>query len=197
MRQGLRLGRGLRIGVAVAAAAGLIAAAVAAVPAAAAPAASGPVRWSMEIKDSTSKTPAQDIEIESWSWGAANPVSLGSAGSGAGSGKVAFQPFSITRQIDASSPQLFSDVASGKHLTEVDVVGVRQGPQGAATPFMTLALKDVLVTSIDWSAGNGGDQPKEELTLAFARVQVTAGDTTSTTNPPSTASWDLTTNTSQ
>jgi type VI protein secretion system component Hcp len=35
-------------------------------------------------------------------------LSLGSQSSGAGAGKVAFNPFSITRKVDKASPTLFS-----------------------------------------------------------------------------------------
>ena len=194
MLQGARLGRGFRIGAAVAVAAGLIAAAALAVPAAAAPVAAGPVHWYLEINPSASTSPPTDIEIESWSWGATNPTTIGSQAGGAGAGKVSFNPFSITRKIDVSSPSFFEDVASGKHFTEIDVVGMQQG-----APFMKLALHDALFSSINWSAGNGGgeENPKEELALNFASVQVTVGDATSTANPGTTASWDITTNAGQ
>jgi type VI secretion system secreted protein Hcp len=82
------------------------------------------------------------IEIFSFSFGASNPTSVGT-GTGSGAGKVSLSDFSITKQLDASSPQLFQKVVTG-----------------AVIPTVTLLIKSV-------ESANG-----EEVTIVFTDVLI-------------------------
>ena len=58
-----------------------------------------------------------EIELHHFSWGAANPTTVGK-GSGMAAGKVALSDFSISKVTDKSSPTLFLNCCSGKHYSE-------------------------------------------------------------------------------
>jgi type VI protein secretion system component Hcp len=55
----------------------------------------------------TNVPPGPDAEIAASDWSAVSGGTIGSQSSGAGAGKITFNPFSITRKIDQSSPVFF------------------------------------------------------------------------------------------
>ena len=57
--------------------------------------------------ESTDSKHKDEIEIESFSWGATQPGSF-STGGGGGAGKVSFQDIHFTQKYDKSSPVLAS-----------------------------------------------------------------------------------------
>src|ERR1700674_2983251 len=67
------------------------------------------------------------FEIYSFSWGASNPVTIGSASGGAGAGKVSISSFNIMKRTDSASPALFLNCAKGQHFTEGHVVMRKAG----------------------------------------------------------------------
>ena len=126
------------------------------------------------------------IEVESWSWGASNPSSVGSGG--LGSGKVSVQDLNFTRKVDAASPTLFLRCASGQHIKSAKLF-VRKS--GGGDEYLTYTFTDCLVSSFEDKGGGGGEAPTEEIALAFRRIQMeyrtAAGKVVS-------AGWDLATN---
>ena len=68
--------------------------------------------------ESTDEKMAGKIEIYSFSWGASNPVTVGSGTTGMGAGKVALSSFSIMKKTDKASPQLFLACCQGKHIAK-------------------------------------------------------------------------------
>ncbi len=78
-------------------------------------------------------------------------LNIGSQSSGAGAGKVTFNPFSITRKVDASSPSLFQMACSGRPFKSV---AVRVGKA-------TYTFKLVAVKAINYSASS--DAPNETI----------------------------------
>src|SRR5688572_15360328 len=69
---------------------------------------------SAQVKDTT--------DVYSFSWGAENSTTIGSATGGAGTGKVAFNNLKITKKIDVASPALFQRLASGQHIKSIELV---------------------------------------------------------------------------
>ena len=53
------------------------------------------------------------FEIEDYSFDIEQTLNIGSQSSGAGAGKVTFNPFSITRKVDISSPSFFQMACAG------------------------------------------------------------------------------------
>ncbi len=147
-----------------------------------------------ETKDSTYS--AKDaFEIYSFSWGASNPVTIGSATTGVGSGKVSISSFNVMKKTDNASPQLFQACCSGTHYPQATVVLRKAG--GKQVVYLEYDFKEVFVESVQWSGSSGGDDtPTESVSFAFGHVDVKytpqkADGTQGTANP---ASWDLTKN---
>lgn len=147
-----------------------------------------------ETTDNTFKD-KKAFEIYSFSWGASNPVTIGSATTGMGAGKVSISSFNIMKKTDNSSPQLFQACCSGTHYPEATVVMRKAG--GKQYQFIKYDFKEVMVESVQWSGSSGGDDtPSESVSFAFGHVDVTytpqkPDGTEGTANP---ASWDLTKN---
>jgi type VI secretion system secreted protein Hcp len=128
------------------------------------------------------------IPILSYSVGASNPSTIGSAGGGAGAGKVSFSSLNLIKAVDANSPGFFTAVATGQHIAEATFTA-QVGKNAASSPTMTFKLENVFVESVQQSGGGGA--ASESLSLRFGKVTFTFTDASGTT----TGSWDLTTNT--
>ena len=137
--------------------------------------------------ESTSKGHEKWIDIEAFSWGASNPVTIGSGGVGVG--KVNFSDFSFTKLVDASSPALFLSMAGGKHIDEALFDVVKTG--GDPLTFLKYKFSDVFISS--YSIGAGGDIPTENISFAFSKIEMTYTPLGADGKPGSaiTAFWDV------
>jgi type VI secretion system secreted protein Hcp len=124
-----------------------------------------------ETTDATYKA-KNAFEIYSFSWGASNPVMIGSASGGGGAGKVSLSSFNIMKKTDSASPNLFTNCAKGQHFTSANVVLRKAG--GTALEYLKYDFEEVFVESIQWSGSSGGDDtPSESVSFAFAKVSIT------------------------
>jgi len=126
------------------------------------------------FSDAVSKgSPAQPklFEIEDFSFDIEQTLNIGSQSTGAGAGKVTFNPFSITRKIDLSSPTLFSMACSGTPFEEV-ALGLRKSSGGTVTGriYLVFRFKLVAVKTISWSYDD--ESPKETVTFEYGGLQV-------------------------
>jgi type VI secretion system secreted protein Hcp len=114
------------------------------------------------------------FEIEDFSFDIEQTLNIGSQSTGAGAGKVTFNPFSITRKIDRSSPELFESACSGTPYETVGL-GLRKGAGGGASGIMFLVFmfKLVAVKTIGWSYDD--ESPKETVTFEYGGLQVHYG----------------------
>jgi hypothetical protein len=92
---------------------------------------------------------------------------IGSQSSGSGAGKVTFNPFSITRKIDKSSPILAKACAAGKHYTHAMLTIRKAG--GTQKEDLEYKLTDALISS--YGVSSGGDHPTESLSLNFTKIE--------------------------
>ncbi|TVP73637.1 MAG: type VI secretion system tube protein Hcp [Gemmatimonadales bacterium] len=121
--------------------------------------------------ESTRKGFEKMIEIESFSFGARNPTSIGSGGGG-GAGKVSLSNFNVTKKSDAASPALFQACCSGKHFPKAEITLHKAGGE-EALPYLTYSFEKVFIESIDWGgAGGSDDRPSEQVSLAFGKVEI-------------------------
>ena len=58
------------------------------------------------------------IELDSFSFGASNPVSIGTGSTGAGAGKASLSSFNVMKRTDSSSPVLFQKCCMGQHFAK-------------------------------------------------------------------------------
>ena len=75
-----------------------------------------------ESKDDAHK---ETIEIASWSLGASNPTSVGSAGMSAG--KVSYSDLSVMISLEKASVELLSRVSTGKVIKKAVLYGRKAG----------------------------------------------------------------------
>jgi type VI secretion system secreted protein Hcp len=115
------------------------------------------------------------FEIYSFSLGASNPTSIGSASGGASSGKVSFSDFNVMKKTDKGSPKLLQTCCSGGHFGKVTVALRKSGQDKAKAgeSFLVYEFHKVFVSSVQWSASAGGDDvPTESLSLAFGAFKI-------------------------
>lgn len=120
-------------------------------------------------------TPATGwMEIFSFSWGATNPTTVGTAGKGLSAGKVSLSSFNIMKKSDDASPKLFEACCGGTHFAKASVVMRKAtGTDGGQKEFLRYDFDDVMVESVQWSGSSGGDDtPTESVSLAFGKVTV-------------------------
>lgn len=118
----------------------------------------------------------QVFEVEDYSFDIEQTLNIGSQSSGAGAGKVSFNPFSITRKIDKASPIFFQYACSGTAFQQVSL-GIRkavgQAGGGGLTSgmmFLRFDFKLVAVKTISWS--HDDESPKETVTFEYGGLQV-------------------------
>jgi type VI secretion system secreted protein Hcp len=88
------------------------------------------------------------------------------AQSGMATGKRMHKPFTITKEIDASSPMLKQAAAKGNVLGDVTIVFEGAGP-GTAKTAQKIVLTDAMVTGIQMVGKS------EQITLDYQKIEVT------------------------
>lgn len=111
------------------------------------------------------------FEIEDFSFDIEQTLNIGSQSTGAGAGKVTFNPFSITRKIDRFSPVLFEKACSGTPFKSV-VLGLRKSAGGntSGVVYLVFRFKLVAAKTISWSYDD--ESPKETVTFEYGGLQV-------------------------
>src|SRR3972149_11880147 len=119
--------------------------------------------------ESKDKAHPNEIQLESWSFGASQSGSM-AMGGGGGAGKVSLHDFSVTKHIDKSSPKLFEALVTGKHLKDATFVIRKAG--GEPLEYLKITLTDVLVSSYSTGGASGDDRPMESVSFNFAQIKM-------------------------
>jgi len=124
-----------------------------------------------ELADPFKSNAGAVFEVESYSFDVEQVLNIGSQSTGAGAGKIAFNPFKITRKIDKSSPTLFANACSGTAFKQV-ILGLRKSGGGdtAGSFFLRFDFKLVAVKSINWSSDS--ESPTEDIEFEYGGLQV-------------------------
>ena len=147
------------------------------------------------IKGESSDSKHKDeIEIESFSWGATNSGSFAHApGAGGGTGKVSFQDIHLTKVVDKASVDLLLFCASGKHLKEANLTVRKAGED--QQEYYKVKLTDVLISSYQSGGSGGGSNliPTDQFSLNFAKIEFSYSpqDAKGKLASPSRSGWDL------
>jgi len=114
------------------------------------------------------------FEVEDYSFDIEQTLGIGSQSTGAGAGKVMFNPFSITRKVDKSSPIFFQNACSGKAFKSV-YLGMRKSAGNDATGvfFLVFQFKLVAVKTVGWA--HDDEAPKETVTFEYGGLLVKYG----------------------
>jgi type VI secretion system secreted protein Hcp len=117
----------------------------------------------------------QVFEVEDYSFDIEQQLNIGSQSTGAGAGKITFNPFSITRKIDKSSPLFFQMACAGTPFQTVYLclrksAGSAAGDQSSGLIFLRFDFKLVAIKTISWS--HDDESPKETMTFEYGGLQV-------------------------
>jgi type VI protein secretion system component Hcp len=108
-----------------------------------------------------------NFAVQSYSWGASNPVTFGGTGSSAG--KVSISSLNVTKAADACSPVLFDSVARGAFFKLLTLT--QRNTDGEA--ISVVALENVLVESWQVSGSTGQAGATESVSFAAQKFCVT------------------------
>jgi type VI secretion system secreted protein Hcp len=112
-----------------------------------------------------------EIDVQSWSWGEANPAPPSAPGGGVGgAGKVQMNDFNITASTSKASPNLMLACASGKHFKSAVLTARKAGK--AQAEFLTFSLSDILVSAYQIVGAEGEVVPMDSFSLNFSKIQV-------------------------
>jgi len=142
----------------------------------------------VQVDKSSESNIGQDItqgkvfEISDFNFDIEQALNIGSQSSGAGAGKVTFNPFTITRNTDRLSPKLFTMCCAGQHFKVVSLYLRRAGgsagganatgTQTSGTTFLRFDFALVAVKTISWSGSDGDEACKEEVAFEYGALQV-------------------------
>lgn len=118
-----------------------------------------------ETKDAT-YSKEQGMDILAWSWGLSQSGTF-HMGGGGGAGKASFQDISVTKWVDAASPNLISKCAKGEHFTDAKLIVRKAG--GKQIEYIVIKLSEVMVTSVSTGGSGGEDKLTENISLNFAK----------------------------
>jgi type VI secretion system secreted protein Hcp len=106
------------------------------------------------------------FEIEDYNFDIEQTLNIGSQSSGAGAGKVTFNPFSITRKIDCSSPTFFKMACAGTSFDTV-ALGLRKSAGGNTSGiiYLVYTFKLVAVKTVGWA--HDDESPKETVSFEY------------------------------
>lgn len=112
-------------------------------------------------------------------------------GGGRGSGKVEMSDVKIEKPVCKASSLLALACAIGQHLPEATITVRRAG--GAQEEYMTILLKENLITSYSISSVGGNEVPVETFTINFDQIEwtYTPQKADGTLDAPVKAGYDL------
>ena len=119
-----------------------------------------------ESKDSKH---ADEIELESFSWGETNAGSS-SGGGGGGTGRVAMQDFHFTMRINKASPLLFLYCASGEHIAKAVLTATKAGK--TQLDYLKWTFSDFVVSSYQTGGSTGDIIPMDQVSFNFSKIEV-------------------------
>jgi len=109
-----------------------------------------------------------NIDLDSWSWGASNQASLG--GKGLAAGKPSLMDFSCTFSLEAGSFQIVQNLTKGTHIATVTFTGRKTGGGGTPYNYLVITMTNCFVTSFTTGGGSTGTPPAS-LSIAYEKIQ--------------------------
>jgi type VI secretion system secreted protein Hcp len=144
--------------------------------------------------ESTDAKHPDEIEVESFSWGATQPGTF-STGGGGGAGKVSFQDLHFTSRVSVASPNLMIACASGQHIKVATLTVRKAGKE--QQEYYIIKLSDNLVSSYQSGGSEGANAlPVDQFSLNFAKIEFEykSQKPDGTLGAPVKGGWDLKTN---
>ena len=114
------------------------------------------------------------FEVTTFSFDVEQTINMSSQSSGAGAGKIAFNPFKVSRKIDKATPSLFQMACQGTAFKFVRL-GFRKaaGVNSSGLFFLRFDFKLVALKTISWS--HDDESPTEDLEFEYGGLQIVYG----------------------
>ena len=118
------------------------------------------------------KESPKPFDLQNWSFSISQDVNVGSASGGMGAGKVKFEQFAITKQIDKSSPLFFHTCCTGGHYDEVNLLIRKSGgaKDQSGDIYLQFNFKMVFVSNIAWT--HADPAPTEAITFDYGALRI-------------------------
>jgi len=117
---------------------------------------------------STSKTGCIDILSFSWGVSQTSTYGVGQSGKEAKAGRADFQNLTIMKVLDATSPIMCQNCASGNILSKVYILYDK--PIGTTQQdYYRIYVKDALITSVQQSGSS--ENPTESVSFAYQAIE--------------------------
>ncbi len=135
--------------------------------------------------------------ISTWEFAVDLPVDMNSANTKRTTGRARFQEMSFTKDIDATTPVLYTACAKGTSLGEA-VLQVGRGSGDAYVPVMTITLGEPIISQMSTGGYGDGKVPMDTFTINFTTVKISyvAQKLDGGKGGETSFGWDLTTNVS-
>ena len=108
-----------------------------------------------------------NIELESWSWGASNPAALG--GKGLAAGKPSLSDFTCSFALEAGSPAMVKDLVTGAHIDSATFTGRKTGGDGKPYKYLIVIMTSCFITGFNTGGGSSG-VPPASLSIAYEKI---------------------------
>jgi type VI secretion system secreted protein Hcp len=109
-----------------------------------------------------------NIELDSWSWGASNPASLG--GKGLAAGKPSLSDFTCSFSLEASTYTIVQNLTKGTHVATATFTGRKTGGGGTPYNYLIITMTNCFITSFSTGGGSSG-VPSATLSIAYEKIQ--------------------------
>jgi type VI secretion system secreted protein Hcp len=132
-----------------------------------------------------------NIELDSFSFGASNAADVG--GKGLSAGKVSLSDFSCTFAVDQASYQILKALYTGQHIATA-TFSLRKST-GSATPYtyLQVVMTNCYITS-DSIGGGGVGVPTQSMSIAYEQINYmyyTQDTTSGAVTPAGNATYNI------
>jgi len=139
-----------------------------------------------------------DLPVSAYSFDVEQVLNIGSQASGAGAGKITFNPLTVTTAPDANTPAVFQAAATGQAFKAAELVIPTTGGAVETFDFSLVAVKTVA-----WAGGSAGGGPgdgpgaqasTETIAFEYGALRVSYGQSGQT--PQTSFGWNRVNNSS-
>ena len=124
-----------------------------------------------ESQDSQLKSP--NMNIQSFSFGASNPTSVGTSTSGSGASRGMPSSINIINDMDSADPDLYMATLLGNHFKTATLICRKSG--GQQNIFYQIDLTEVFISNynVSGNSGSGSDAPGVSFSMSFSQITIT------------------------
>lgn len=135
----------------------------------------------------------ETIDLLDFGWGGTQSGTT-HMGSGGGGGKADIGDLIVTKWVDKATATLFQFMSLGTHIESGELEVRKAG--GTPMPYLTIRLKDIIVTSVSLNGGTDDDRLSETATLNFRSfyIDYKPQDSTGTEAPSVGFAFDIAAN---